>query len=162
MRAAATQADSPARVSLPASCRLRSPKGQTDCGDVPGGDEVRVVLPRASCRASPAACSARPASLAAGVARLTRATPRQVVVLAFLVVFPLPEGGCAMQRRPAPSRLVRRSVLCRVFARGPVLRGATWRGRCLWRSLGQVGARIGTPRFSTAARRDSSKNDGLE
>ena len=161
MRARATEANSTARVSCPFLAGFPVPRVRLAVVTDLEGMKA-VALPHASCRASPAASSARPASLAAGLARLTLATPRQVVLRSCLDSHRPRLGGCAMQRRPAPSRLVHRSVLCRVFARGPVLRGATRRGRCLWRSLGQVGARIGTPRLSTPARHDSSANGRLE
>ena len=155
MRARATEANSNARVSCPFLAGFPVPRVRLAGVTYLEGMKA-VALPHASCRASPAASSARPASLAAGLARLTLATPRQVVLRSCLDSHRPRLGGCAMQR------LVHRSVLCRVFARGPVVRGATRRGRCLWRSLGQVGARIGTPRFSTPARHDSSGNGSLE
>ena len=161
MRARATQANSNARVSCPFPAGLPVPRVRLTALTYLEGMNP-VALPHASFRASPAASSARPASLAAGLARLTLATPRQVVLRSCLDSHGPRLGGCALQRRPAPSRPVHRCVLCRVFARGPVLRGATRRGRCLWRSLGQVGARIGTPRLSTPARHDSSRNGSLE
>ena len=103
MRARATQANSNARVSCPFPAGFPAPRVRLTVLTYLEGMKP-VALPHASCRVSPAASSARPASLAAGLARLTLATPRQVVLRSCLDSHRPRLGGCAMQRRPAPSR----------------------------------------------------------